>query len=144
MEAGSITRQPLTDDGYLHLLGICQWVFNSNTHFIIEMIDKEHHGNSVESWYELADLTAGRLKDYKDLVIGVLPYAVYDLFDELVTMRNAIMHSFPTGESPDGYYVAYYKDKRTNEQIAIDKEYLKEFIKKNETLCLRIHGARGY
>lgn len=144
METRSITRQSLTDDEYLHLLGVCQWVFNSNAHFIIEMIDKEHHGNSAESWYELTGLTAGQLKDHKNLVIGILPHDVYDLFDELVVMRNAIMHSFPTGENPDGYYVAFYKDKKTGEQVTIDKEYLREFIEKNEALCLRIHDVRGY
>jgi hypothetical protein len=58
-------------------------------------------------------------------------------------MRNAIMHSFPTGENPDGYYIAFYKDKN-NKQVAIDKDYLRAFIKQNETLCCLIHGARGH
>lgn len=58
-------------------------------------------------------------------------------------MQNTIMHSFPTGENPDGYYVAFGKDKKTNEQVAIDKEYLTGFIEKNESLCLRIHDVRG-
>lgn len=143
METRAMTRQSLTDDEYLSLLGICQWVFNSNIHFLIEMIDEEHHGNSTESWYELADLMAGQLKDHKNLVVGILSHDVYNLFSELVTMRNAIIHSFPTGENPDGYYVAFYKDKKTNEQVAIDKKYLKEFIKKNEALSLQIYSARG-
>lgn len=72
METNSITRQSLTDDEYLYLLGVCQWVFNTNAHFIIEMIDKEHHGNSDESWYKLTNLTVGQLSDHKNLVVNIL------------------------------------------------------------------------
>jgi len=43
-----VTRQSLTDIEYLTLLGMCQWVFNSNVHFIITLIDKEHHAVTEE------------------------------------------------------------------------------------------------
>ena len=43
----------------LRVMRLCQWVFNSNCSFIIEMIDKEHHNNSSEPWYKLIELTAG-------------------------------------------------------------------------------------
>ena len=44
----NITKQSTTDEEFLKLLGISQWVFNSNCSFIIEMIDCEHHNNSDE------------------------------------------------------------------------------------------------
>jgi len=142
LDRKKITKQSLTDDEYLHLLGICQWVFNSNSHFIIEMIDQEHHGNSMESWHKLTELTAGQLKDHKNLVVNILSQDIYDCFNGLVEMRNSIMHSFPTGNVVDGYNIAVYKDK-SDKQIEIDKNYLRHFISQNETLSGLIHAQRG-
>jgi len=139
----NITRQSTTDNESLHLLGLSQWVFNSNCGFIIEMIDKEHHNNSSESWFDLVRLTGGNLKDYKKLVSSILGENVYVLFDELVNLRNAIMHSLPTGEKVDGYYISHYRNK-DGSITKITKSFLLDFIKKNEELSLKIHTVRGY
>lgn len=34
----NITRQSTSDEEFLYLLGLCQWVFNSNVNFIIEIL----------------------------------------------------------------------------------------------------------
>lgn len=143
MSGEATTKQSLTSDNYLHLLGVCQWVFNSNCGFVIEMIDSEHHGNSGESWYELANMTAGRLKDHKKLVLSILSQDIYDCFSDLIDQRNAIMHSLPTGKIVDGHPIAIYKD-RDNKQIDIDEQFLRDFIGQNEALSARIHSRRGY
>ncbi len=139
-----LTRQSLTDNEFLYLLGVCQWVFNSNVSFIIEMIDKEHHNNSEESWFNLVEKTAGNLKDYKNIVYNILGRDIYDLFNELVLERNAIFHSFPTGEKVNNYYIPIYRNDYKGLNIEIDKEYLKAFIKKNEKLSDLIYRFRGY
>ena len=136
-----LTRQSLTDNEFLYLLGVCQWVFNSNVSFIIEMIDKEHHNNSEESWSNLIEKTAGNLKD---IVYSILGRDIYDLFNELVLERNAIFHSFPTGEKVNNYYIPIYRNDSKGLNIEIDKEYLKAFIKKNEKLSDLIYRFRGY
>lgn len=141
---GKITRQSTTDDEFLYLLGLSIWVFNSNCHFIIEMIDKEHHNNSEVAWSMLINLTAGNLKDYKDLVINVLGEDIYYLFDELVDKRNTIIHSFPTGEKVDSYTIPIYRNTKKNKNVRIDKYYLRDFVKRNEKLCSLIYDARGY
>ena len=143
MNRDQITRQSTTDEDLLYLLGVSQWVFNSNCAFIIEMIDKEHHNNSDESWNTLLDLTAGTLKDYKNLVKTILTEDIYDLFYELVEMRNAIIHSLPSGKKVDNYPVSIYRNTKKNLNFDIDKRYLQEFIKKNEKLSLLIHEVRG-
>ena len=141
MISGKITRQSTTDDDLLCLLGISQWVFNSNCGFIMEMIDKEHHGNSEESWFSFLGLTAGKLKNYKNLMYEVLGDEIYNLFSDFVTKRNAIAHSLPTGKKVDGYAISIYRNDVT---IEIDKPYLLDFIQQNEKLCDLIYAKRGY
>ena len=93
------------------------------------MIDKEHHDNSNKPWHTLIELTAGQLKDYENKITEIMGDDIYNLFDKLVTKRNSIIHSLPTGEGIN---------------IKIDKEYLREFIKKNEELSDLIYKFRGY
>ena len=139
-----ITRQSTTDEEFLYLLGVCQWVFNSNCHFIIEMIDKEHHNNSDEPWTVLIELTAGRLKDYKNKISAILGTDIYNLFDKLVEDRKSIIHSFPTGEKIDNYVIPIYRNDTKKKYIKIDKTYLLDFIKKNEELSDLIYEFRGH
>jgi hypothetical protein len=138
-----LTRQSLTDDEYLNLLGISQWAFNDNCGFIIEMLDKEHHNNSETSWFEFQDLTAGQLKDYKSLIENVLNKDIYKLFSKLVEQRNKIIHSQPTGKKIDGCPIAIYRNKKGN-YVEITKEYLKQFIKDNDALSSLIYEKRGF
>jgi hypothetical protein len=137
-----LTRQSLTDDEYLILLGICQWVFNSNCSFIIEMIDSEHHENSDTSWFEFLGLTAGQLKNHKGLLLSLLGKDIYKLFENLAVHRNMIIHSSPTGEKRENYYVPMYRKTKQDDYIVIDKEFLKNFIQDNEQLSLLIHKVR--
>jgi len=90
----------------------------------------------------LNKLTAGRLKDHKKLITKLLNDEIYQLFSELVDKRNSIIHSIPTGKMVDDYAVSIYWDK--NGTVDIDKEYLLDFIKGNERLCLLVHEVRGY
>lgn len=140
----NITRQSISDEEFLYLLGACQWVFNSNFSFIIELIDKEHHNNSDEKWNRLIELTAGRLLNYKNKIITILDNNIYNLFCELVDERNSIIHSIPTGEKIDNYVIPIYRNDSRNKYIKIDKKYLKDFIKKNEKLSDLLHMFRGY
>lgn len=140
----NITRQSTSDDEFLLLLGISQWVFNSNCGFIIEMIDKEHHNNSSEPWNRLIELTAGNLLNYKNIIITILGKDIYNLFDKLVDDRNAIIHSMPTGEKVDNYTIPIYRNDKKNKYVRIDKNFLKNFIKENEKLSDKIYKFRGY
>ena len=139
-----ITRQSTSDDEFLYLLGVSQWVFNANCSFIIEMIDKEHHNNSNELWNKLIELTAGRLLNYKNKIIAILGRDIYNLFAELVDDRNSIIHSIPTGEKVDDYVISIYRNDTKNKYVKVDKNFLKNFIQKNEELSNAIHKFRGY
>lgn len=140
----NLTRQSTSDDEFLYLLGISQWVFNSNCGFIIEMIDKEHYNNSSEPWHKLIEFTAGNLLNYKNIVITVLGKDIYNLFGKLVDDRNSIIHSMPTGERADNYTIPIYRNDTKNKYVRIDKNFLKNFIKENEELSDKIYNFRGY
>lgn len=133
-----LTNQSLTDDELLWLIGVAFWVFNSNVHLIIELIDREHHNRSNSSWFDFIRLTAGGIKDYHNLVVNILGEEIYDEFSKLVDERNAIMHSFPSGEKRDGYYVAIYRDKHSLQSTIIDKKYIVHFIESNQELCTKL------
>ncbi len=139
----NITKQSITDEEFLKLLGIALWVFNSNCHFIIEMTDKEHHNNSEESWYKLKNLSAGKLKDHKNNVENILGKEIFNIFNKIIEIRNSIVHSFPTGEKVDGNVIPMYMGKNDNKYTIIDKTYLIEFIKLNEKLNGLIYEKRG-
>ena len=139
-----ITRQSTSDEEFLYLLGVAQWVFNSNCGFIIEMIDKEHHNMSNESWFKLIELTSGNLLKHKNMIVTILGSDIYDLFNDLVDKRNSIIHSLPTGEKVDNYFIPIYRNDSKRKYIRIDKQFLIDFIKKNEILCDKIYAFRGY
>lgn len=139
-----LTRQSTSDDEFLNLLGVCQWVFNSNCGFIIEMIDKEHHSNSDEPWIRLIELTAGNLLNYKNKIETILGAEIYSLFSELVNDRNYIIHSIPTGKKIDDYVIPIYRNDTKGKYVEISKDFMLNFIKRNEELCTLIHKCRGY
>lgn len=137
------SRQALPEKDYRELLGSAICVFNSNNAFVIENIIREDM-NKRYNWYELIDLESGRLKNpIKETISKKLNSKVIaSLFDEIVSMRNRIIHSFQITDK-DGEQRLATKD-RTGIQFIITKEYLFDFIKKNESLSTELHKFRGY
>lgn len=55
---------------------------------------------------------------------------ISDRYDEIVEKRNKIFHSFP--HSIDGKYVKKYRDLSKGEDIIIDEDFLRDFIRQCE------------
>ena len=64
------------------------------------------------------------------------------LFNELVLLRNRIIHSFQITDK-NGEQTLATKD-RNNIQYIITEDFLLKFIKKNEELSSELHKFRGY
>ena len=149
------TRQSLPDRQYRELLGSALCVFNQNNSFIIETIlriqeetneSKEKTKVKKYNWYNLIDCKSGELKEpVKKLISKEYGDDIEILFSKLVDMRNRIMHSYQT-TNKQGRQVLATKEKIKdgNKQFEITEEYLKNFIKLNETLSLKLHDLRGY
>lgn len=137
------SRQALPEKDYRELLGTAICVFNSNNAFVIENIIREDM-NKRYNWYELIDLESGRLKNPIKETISKKSNSevIANLFDEIVSMRNRIIHSFQITDK-DGEQRLATKD-RKGIQFIITKEYLFDFIKKNESLSIELHKFRGY
>ncbi len=135
------SRQSLPSKKYRELVGSAICVFNSNNSFIIENI--LNHDNSCYSWYELIDKTSGCLKKpINDTITEASDTTISSLFDEIVDMRNRIVHSFQITDK-DGEQRLATKD-RMNKQYVITEDYLLNFIKTNERLSSLLHSFRGY
>lgn len=139
------TRQSLPSKYYRELLGSAVCVFNSNNAFIIENIlrcdDLEKY-----NWYELIDMTSGHLGGSVHNVISAkCGEEIEQLFVELISMRNRIIHSFRI-TNKDGQQVLATKEKicEGNQQFEITEEYLLEFIEKNQKLSDLLYKLRGY
>ena len=142
-----LTNQSLSSDEYLELLGISNWVFQSNVGFIIEMIDKEHHNHSDVSWFELVEATGGKLSGCHDNKIkDYIGDEAFILFADLIERRNQIVHSLPTGTLQNNHPIMVYCSSRRkgSKFIEITDDFLKKFISDNNTLSRLIHKARGY
>lgn len=138
----SYTRQALPPKEYRELLGTALCVFNSNNAFIIENI---LHTDKVNyNWYELIDKESGKLN--KVIVATIVVnggQAIADLFSDLVERRNRIIHSFQiTNDDGEQILATKTKVKDGNKQFIITKEYLMQFIKDNESLCLLLYDYR--
>lgn len=136
------TRQSLPPKAYRELLGSAICVFNSNNSFVIENIlkSKDFHA----TWYELIDKESGQLKPILEERLrneSELGKEIYSLFDDLVDMRNRIVHSFQI-TMKSGQQILATKIKNSGEQFTITEEYLHDFIKKNEALSLLLHESR--
>lgn len=136
------TRQALPSEEYRILLGTALCVFNSNNNFIIENIlnsDEESQYN----WYNLIDRTSGNLKTpIEETITKESDGTIELLFKEIADQRNRIIHSFQISDD-DGEQWLATKDSNTNEQFVITKEYLIEFISKNEKLAILLDEFRG-
>lgn len=137
------TRQALPEKDYRELLGSAICVFNSNNSFIIENIIREDISNKY-NWFELIDLESGKLKNAikETITKKSKDENIANLFDEIVTMRNRIVHSFQITDKGEEQKLAT-KDREGN-QFIITREYLMNFIKKNEDLSTELHKFRGY
>lgn len=144
----SYSRQSLPSKKYRELIGTAVCVFNSNNGFIIENILREDDDKSY-SWYGLIDMTSGQLKDpIKETISKKTDNTIATLFEELINIRNRIIHSFritaPKGITSDNdnqMLATKYKD---GTQVIITEEYLLDFIEKNEELSSKLHDFRGY
>lgn len=142
------SRQSLPSKKYRELVGTAVCFFNSNNGFIIENILREDD-DEIYNWYALIDKTSGQLKiPIKETISKKSDDTIATLFEELVIIRNRIMHSFritaPEGISSDNdnqMLATKYKD---GNQAIITEEYLLDFIKKNEELSSKLHEFRGF
>ena len=138
------TRQSLPSKSYRELLGSAICVFNSNNSFIIENIlrtDCEHQYD----WYLLIDLESGKLRNaIRNTISKKSNETIANAFENLVNMRNRIVHSFQVTHNGEQILATKTMPKDGNRQFIITNEYLLEFIKKNEELSTLLHQFRGY
>lgn len=136
------SRQALPTREYRGLLGSAICVFNSNNSFIIENILREDQLDCYD-WYELIDRTSGQLLEpIKETITQKAGTEIANLFLELIQIRNRIVHSFQiTATDGNQKLATKYIDHR---QEVITEEFLLNFIKLNEKLCLKLHDFRGY
>ena len=137
------TRQALPPESYLILLGASLCVFNSNNAFVTENILRTDR--STLAWHDLIDLESGQLKPHvaRTITKESGDSAVADLFNEVVSMRNRIIHSFQI-TAEDGTQMLATKVKKTHEQFRITEDYLVSFLEKNERLSSLLHEYRGF
>lgn len=136
------TSQALPEKDYRELLGSAICVFNSNNNFMIENILRIQTDDTY-NWYTLIDKESGKLKSDVRKIIN--NEEIYSLFEDIVVMRNRIIHSYQITESQSNEQILCTKTKNPeNKQFHITREYLMEFIKKNESLCLLLHKLRIY
>lgn len=139
----SYTRQALPEKHYRELLGTALCVFNSNNAFVIENILRV---SDSYIWYELVDKESGKLKSaLRENICKDGNYEIASTFEELVEMRNRIIHSFQITDVDNKQKLATKtKVNQGNKQFVIDENYLMEFIRKNDKLSELLHNFRGY
>lgn len=140
------TRQALPSRKYRELLGSAICVFNSNNAFMIENILKD--ANIQTTWYQFIDKESGELKSFLQKRLngeGKLGEETSALFEEVVEMRNRIIHSFQiTDENKHQILATKEKENRGGRQFRITEAYLHDFIKINEDLSTKLRALRGY
>ena len=136
------TRFSLPDEEYLTLLGEAVYVFNSNVSFFVENL--MHAG--ATNWYELTDMTTGRLKDEgKKWLVNEEDVRILELLCDLGNERNRIIHSFPVthdGRQELRTKVKAKDEERPNYQYQIDRELLCSFIDRNQELSDELYKCR--
>lgn len=128
------TRQAVPSRKYRELLGTAICVFNSNNAFVIENILRSDD-NGQYDWYSLIDRESGKLKEpIQNTIAKKTNEKIGELFSEIVTMRNRIIHSFQITYDGQQILATKTRIKEGNQQFIISEEYLLKFIKKNEEL----------
>ena len=129
----------LPDNEYLMLLGTALSVFSSNNSFVIENIlyDK----TCKYDWYELTDKESGYLYD---VIKQSINEDIANDFKVIVDMRNRIIHGFRiTSKTGEQILGTKTKIKDGNIQFEITKDYLKDFISKNDVLSMKLNLYRN-
>ena len=140
----SYSKQALPSKEYRELLGSALCVFNSNNAFIVENILR-FDTHEQFNWYKLIDAESGQLKPaISSTITKVSGNVIANLFDEIVIMRNRIVHSFQVTKNDEQILATKTRMKNGNEQFIITKEYFLEFIEKNEKLSSALNKIRGY
>lgn len=138
------TRQAVPSRKYRELLGTAICVFNSNNAFVIENILRSDD-NGQYDWYSLIDRESGKLKEpIQNTIAKNTNEKIGELFSEIVTMRNRIIHSFQITYDGQQILATKTRIKEENQQFIISEEYLLKYIKKNEELSSVLHRFRGY
>ena len=128
------TKQAVPSRKYRELLGTAICVFNSNNAFVIENILRSDD-NGQYDWYSLIDRESGKLKEpIQNTIAKKTNEKIGELFSEIVTMRNRIIHSFQITYDGQQILATKTRIKEGNQQFIISEEYLLKFIKKNEEL----------
>ncbi|WP_288760352.1 selenium binding protein [uncultured Lacticaseibacillus sp.] len=126
----NLTRQSLPDGDLSFLVGVAIVVFNANTQTLIHNY-LDDFKESGEDWWTLTDVEAGPLKNKtKDYLLSNDYREIYSCFQDLISQRNRIVHSFSI-TLPDETQGLNTLDKKTHDQFVVDKKYLEAFISKN-------------
>lgn len=134
-----MVRISIPDDEYLMLLGTALSVFSSNNGFVIENILYDE--TCKYDWYELTDKESGYLYD---VVKQSINEDVANDFKVIVDIRNRIIHGFRiTSKAGEQILGTKTKIKDGNVQFEITKDYLKDFISKNEALSMKLNSYRN-
>lgn len=88
----------------------------------------------------MIDKESGRLKN--DILETIKDKDIEGCFNDLVEMRNRIIHSFQITEGEEQILATKTKIKDGNKQFHITEEYLLKFIKLNEKLSLLLDNFR--
>lgn len=138
------TRQALPTKEYRELLGSAICVFNSNNSFIIENILRSDDNNEYD-WYSLVDCESGKLATpIGDTITKKSNELIAKKFSEILIMRNRIIHSFQITKDTEQILATKTRIKDGNQQFVITEDYLLNFIKKNEELCIKLTEFRGF
>lgn len=135
------TRQALPSKKYRELLGAALCVFNANTQFIIENILAKLPSMS---WCTLTDESYGHLLTLIESELGDIDTELKNVFRDLKERRHRIAHSFQITDTDGEQRLATKTKAPQNEQFVITENYLKEFIKDNESLCMRLYDIRDH
>lgn len=133
----------LPDEEYIDLLGTSIAVFSSNNGFVIE---NTLHTDSKLDWFKLIDLESGRLRSIISKTITVKSGSdeIENLFMEIVEMRNRIVHGFRiTSEENEQVMATKLPEPKGGGQFVITKDYLRDFIQKNEKMSDLLYDYRG-
>ncbi|MBQ8488315.1 MAG: selenium binding protein [Pseudobutyrivibrio sp.] len=129
----------LPDEEYLKLLGIAMSAFSSNNSFVIENI--LYNETCEYDWYELTDKESGYLYD---IIKQSINEDIANDFKAIVNMRNRIIHGFRiTSKTGEQILGTKTKIKDGNIQFEITKDYLEDFIFKNDNLSIKLNSYRN-
>ncbi|MDN4624703.1 selenium binding protein [Pantoea agglomerans] len=143
------SHQSVPSKKYRELIGTAVCVFNSNNGFIIENILRIDNDKTYD-WFELIDRTSGRLLNpIKETITKASNDSIANLFEELVEIRNRIIHSFRITATEamsldNDDQILATKHKNSGTQEIITEEYIMNFIRKNDELSSMLHSFRGY